>query len=384
MPRRAANAKKDTSTPQKRRISGWRKWLFRALAATIGPAICLLGLEFGLQLFGYGHSPDFFMKLESGDAYTTNPRFGYRFFPSSMAREPAPCRLPARKADNTYRIIILGGSAARGTPDWTLGFGRFLQAMLQQARPDMKFEVVNAAMTAINSHVVLPIARDAAEHDPDLFVVYMGNNEVVGPYGTAAMFGDFSPNLTLIRTGIYVNSTRTGQLIKSLFASAGADKTQWDGMQMFLDRQVAASDPKLQDAYKHFRSNLNEICNVAQDAETPMILCTVATNLKDSAPFASMHRDGMTEAQLKQWSDLVRSAQTSADDGDHDQAVETYRKAAELDDRHAELHFRMAHSLLAALNLAASSRKSRWALKKNERRGPNWSTSSPASRAACT
>ena len=45
------------------------------------------------------------------------------------------------------------------------------------------FEVVNTAVTAINSHVVREIASDLEEIESDLWIVYMGNNEVYGPFG---------------------------------------------------------------------------------------------------------------------------------------------------------------------------------------------------------
>ena len=44
-------------------------------------------------------------------------------------------------------------------------------------------------MVAINSHVALPIARQCAERQPDLLVVHLGNNEVVGPFGAAGVLG---------------------------------------------------------------------------------------------------------------------------------------------------------------------------------------------------
>ena len=68
-------------------------------------------------------------------------------------------------------------------------------------------------MTAINSHVAVEIARDCAAHQPDLFVVYMGNNEVVGPFGPATVFQQWSPNRKLIRATAWLKSTRVGQLL---------------------------------------------------------------------------------------------------------------------------------------------------------------------------
>ena len=50
-------------------------------------------------------------------------------------------------------------------------------------------------MTAINSHAVLPIARECARHEGDLWIVYMGNNEMIGPFGAISVFGSQAPPL---------------------------------------------------------------------------------------------------------------------------------------------------------------------------------------------
>ena len=113
----------------------------------------------------------------------------------------------------TVRIFILGGSAAMGTPDPSFNFGQILGVMLRQQYPGVQFEVVNAAMTAINSHVTVEIARDCAAREPDLFVVYLGNNEVIGPYGPGTVFQRWSPSLSMIRASLWVKSTRLGQLL---------------------------------------------------------------------------------------------------------------------------------------------------------------------------
>jgi hypothetical protein len=54
--------------------------------------------------------------------------------------------------------------------------------------------VVNAAVTAINSHVVRPIVHDLTRREADLFIVYTGNNEVVGPFGAGTVFSPLSSN----------------------------------------------------------------------------------------------------------------------------------------------------------------------------------------------
>ena len=57
---------------------------------------------------------------------------------------------------------MLGGSAAQGFPDPMYGIAPLLEAMLVDHYPEVRFEVINAAISAINSHVVLPIAVSVA------------------------------------------------------------------------------------------------------------------------------------------------------------------------------------------------------------------------------
>ena len=165
----------------------------------------------------------------------------------------------------------------------------------------MKFEVINAAMTAINSHVALEIARDCAAHQPDLFVVYMGNNEVIGPYGPGTVFQQWSPSRRLIRANVWLKSTRVGQLLgdaMSWLHSGKGSPTAWQGMEMFLGNQVAADDPRLTAVYDNFRQNLVDICGIARRAGAGVILSTVAVNLKDCPPLASLHRSDLSAGRV--------------------------------------------------------------------------------------
>src|SRR5207249_5491162 len=129
----------------------------------------------------------------------------------------------------------VGESAAQGFPDPSTSFARVLEVMLRDRYPDTHFEVVNTAVTAINSHVILPIARECAGFQPDLFVAYIGNNEVVGPFGAANVLGSHSPNLRLIRSNVALKATRTGQLLGNIVRRGSAhDAPQfWGGMEMF-------------------------------------------------------------------------------------------------------------------------------------------------------
>ncbi len=64
-------------------------------------------------------------------------------------------RFQQKKPQGTYRIFVLGESAAMGDPDPAYAFSRYLEVMLRLRYPSMKFEVVNTGSVAINSHVLL-------------------------------------------------------------------------------------------------------------------------------------------------------------------------------------------------------------------------------------
>ena len=217
----ASRASGPPSAPSSRkmgRFRGWRGWLLRLSLCVLSPILFFGLLEAGLRLGGYGYPTGFFLGPDAGGTYTTNYRFGWRFFPRSLARTPQPCILSAKPA-GSVRIFVLGESAAMGTPDPSFNFGRILAVMLREQYPGVQFEVVNGAMTAINSHVALEIARDCAARQPDLFVVYMGNNEVIGPYGPGTVFQRWSPSLGWFAASLWVKSTRVGELLGDVVGS---------------------------------------------------------------------------------------------------------------------------------------------------------------------
>jgi tetratricopeptide (TPR) repeat protein len=330
-------------------ISRGRRWLFRLLAAVLAPLLFLGLCEGALRVAGYGHNPEPFVSAGDSGYCRANPDFTRIVFPFRKPPQPLPIKFRPRKPAATYRIFVLGGSAALGWPEPSLGFWRMLERMLGDACPGTTFQVVNVSAVAVNSHIVLPIARGAAARDPDLFVVYMGNNEVVGPFGPGTVFAGFSPSLRLIRLSLLVRRTKVGQLIRNIlqrpppeFQEEVARKT---GMELFSDRRVPAHDPRMDVTYRHFRRNLEDIIAAGREAGAGVIVCTVATNLSDCAPFASTHDPHLTSGEEKAWQDAYRRGVELESAGEHRRAVEAYRAAAGIDDRWADLQFRLGRCL---------------------------------------
>jgi tetratricopeptide (TPR) repeat protein len=316
------------------------------------PTVVLGMMELTLRLIGFGYPTGFLLPLQNDGqkVFVQNNRFGWRFFGEAMARIPEPICLSQVKNSNTVRIVVFGESAALGDPQPEFGMPRILQAMLELRHPGTRFEVVNAAMTAIDSNVILPIARDCAAVDADIWVIYMGNNEVVGPFGAGTVFGQQAPPLPLIRANLALKTTRTGQFIDTLRSEIQRppmDQSEWGGMEMFLHQQVRADDPRMGAVYDHFARNLSDIIKVGRRGGAGIVASTVAVNLRDCAPFASEHRRGLTDAEKSKWERLYQNGSAAQSAGKIQEAAGWYRDAAQIDDDFAELRFRQGSCALA-------------------------------------
>jgi len=172
-----------TLTEIERPVDGWRFWAPRIATAMLIPVLILCAAEGTLRLFDIGFDPGLTVPctIQGHPASCYNLFFPAPFFPPGMIKTPQAYAIPADKPSGTFRIFVLGESAAMGDPDPAYGFSRYLEVMLRERFPSMKFEVVNTGSVAINSHVLLPIAKGLAAQHPDLFIIYSGNNEVVGP-----------------------------------------------------------------------------------------------------------------------------------------------------------------------------------------------------------
>jgi tetratricopeptide (TPR) repeat protein len=340
------------SSPKPGKRPSKRIWLFRLIALTVVPALTFGLLELGLRLFGFGYPTSFFIIWrEPGDkaaTYVENVHFGKRFFPAGLARKPVPVSLPIHKEPGTYRIFVLGESAAMGFPNPATSFSRILEVMLGEAFPGRRFEVINTAFVAINSHVALPIARECAGHQPDLFVVHLGNNEIVGPFGAAGVLGDYAPNYRLIRASLAVKATRSGQLLERLTHSLLPSGTprSWGGMAMFQDSTLRADDARLDAMLANFRQNLGDICQCGEAVGADVVVCTIPVNLKDCGPFASRHQPLLGDEQLAKWNAAYQAGIQLEQSKKFSDALSRFQEASTIDDQFAELRFRMARCQL--------------------------------------
>lgn len=334
-----------------------RRWSFR-LAALLLPLLLLAGLEVGLRVAHYGYPTTFFLEreIQGRPRLVENDRFGWRFFPRELARSPAPLAVTRAKPEGVFRILLFGESAALGDPRPAYGMGPHLQALLNERYPAGRFEVIPLAMTAINSYALELMAREAVGLDADLWIVYAGNNELMGPFGASGVLGATAPPRWLVRAGLAFKATKTGQWIEDLLRRLNPPPPDaaWGGLKMFQEHRVPPDDPARARVYASFRANLEDLVRIGTDAGVEVLLCTVASNLRDSSPFASAAPPAPADGSPPRWELLSRQASRAARTNDWAGARARFQEAAALATNHAQIRFSLAQCELALSNRPAA------------------------------
>jgi tetratricopeptide (TPR) repeat protein len=326
-------------------MSGGRLWAARLGLVVLTPVFLLTALEYGLRLAGWGYPTTFC--LRQGSVYTDNQRYVCQFYSRETRKtnlRPIPFEVAVDKPAGTLRVVVLGESAAYGAPEPAYSFARILERMLRHHYPQRQIEVINAAMRGVNSHIILPTAKDCLCLHPDLFIVYMGNNEAIGLHAPGPHSGRFTPYRRILRLVQWIRSTRLGELmepsLRSFNREGAASEVQDNAF--FQEHRLSADDPRRKAVYDNFQANLADICRLAEQAKVKLVLATVADNLKDCPPFGALHRTTLSAADQARWeSDFGQGVRAEAA-GEVALARTNFVAAASLDDHFSELDYRIA------------------------------------------
>jgi len=325
--------------------------LFTFITIFFIPLLFFLLLELGLTALGVGTSFDYFRRIDINGRphFQENPDFADQFYPSSLNIGPLENTFAEERSPDLLRVYVLGSSAARGFPHKNHGLDRLLAAQLQAALPSRKIEVINTAMTSVNSHVIYAVAKSIPDNSADFAVILMGNNEVVGPYGPGTFNQTFLSNITLIHGIQALKRTRTWQALQSLIArfrpADAQQELKWEGMQMFTKHGVPHDDPRMESVYDHYEDNLVSIIETLRGKGIHVVLSSVPVNLRHSAPFLSVHRRDLSGERMDQWRESTRMGAQSSEQKDWDDAIAQFQAALAIDPGYADTHFRLATAM---------------------------------------
>src|SRR5262245_56953022 len=219
---------------------------------------------------------------------------------------------PARKPAGGTRMFCLGESASAGwphPPEET--YGAYLAEALRRAYPDREIEVLNASAHAFASYRVRAIFEQVLEFDPDLLLIYTGNNEFLERRDYSAPSDVTGHSLSLVRRSAVF------QLLQYLYGRWRHPESSLKGWQRQDDvlsnwskvERVALklrTDPEQYQLVKdHYRYTITAMLDKAHDLGVPVVLLTVPVNLRDWLPNVSVNL--ATGAALERWRAAYRA-----------------------------------------------------------------------------
>jgi lysophospholipase L1-like esterase len=226
----------------------------------------------------------------------------------------------------------LGGSSAAGFPYTPNGsFARYIQKRLQLLYPEKNIEVVNIAMSAINSYALRNMLPGVLDKQPDLIIIYAGHNEYYGALGVGSVetLGD---TRFLVNTVIWLNRFKTFELLRNIireFSGLFSKPSKPEGtlMARMSQRQLIPYDSeKYYSGINQFEGNLRDMLEIAKDENVPVVLGILVSNLKDQKPFESVEDGKYPRAE-----DIFISAQEELAKGKSKTADSLFRFAKNLD-----------------------------------------------------
>jgi hypothetical protein len=314
--------------------------------------LALLGLgEGGLRLAGFGGYPGVIQRVGTvpgGTLMLTDPAGPASYFfnnqnrPGSLNQET----FLSPKAAGTFRVFMVGESAMQGFPQ-PAGFAssRWLRLMLADAWPERQVEVINLGVTAVASFPVLEMATEALEHEPDLMVVYVGNNEFFGAYGVASL-NRAAAQPWMLRVQRWFNGTGLAQGVRAGLRAIkpAGDRTLMETMmgQSF----TSPDDPVRERAASNLERHLLELAQRCAERGVPLVICTLPANEKDLAPLGEPDVSGLSEADRAKVIDLLKRGESSLAT-DPAGAAAALTEAATLAPQHARVAFMLGRAKLA-------------------------------------
>lgn len=310
--------------------------VFKLITVVI-PILILLAFEIILRITGYGSNLNLFVKnpAEGYEKYMiVNPEIGKKYFQKFEYTAPANDIFLAEKPGNTFRVFVMGSSTVFGFPyERNLMFSRILHKQLEDAYPEKEIEVVNTAITAINSFTLLDFTSQILKYKPDAILIYAGHNEFYGAFGIGSN-ETMSRNRGLTSLHIKLMDLKIYQLVRNIIAGvsqkiASGNKEEVHGTlmkRMVGNKDILLGSEEYNIAMKRYKQNMGEILKKAGKRKVPVFFSELVCNINGMEPFNSI-ADGNLEAAI----DVYKKAQAAEKNGEYETAFNLYYKAKDLD-----------------------------------------------------
>ncbi|MCA9173687.1 MAG: tetratricopeptide repeat protein [Planctomycetales bacterium] len=308
-------------------------------------------LELGLRGVGYEGpvTAELDPFISFSDVRPLFERSGDRMaIPASRQEYFRPDSFPAPKPTAVKRVFCLGGSTVQGRPfAIETAFSTWLQIALERTEPRHSWEVINCGGVSYASYRLRPILEELLAYEPDLIVLYTGQNEFL----EERTYAEWRQRPEWARAAARsLESLRIFRLARGLASPPRSDRlpTEVDAMLDYRDglRKYHRDDNWRRAVADHYELNLRSMIELAHRAGVPLLVCQPVTNLQ-TPPFKS-EPDDLPSGQRQQ----LKLHLTSATEGSVAARIDHLEQAISLSPRHAAAQFQLAqlHEQLGQLD----------------------------------
>lgn len=271
--------------------------VFYIIAALL-PFVILALIEVTLRLAGVGKTIPLFMENPASQRYLLpTPDVVKRYFANESLAPNVTIETNfflKDKPHNGIRIFVQGGSTAAGFP---YGFGASIAGMLdyrlKQTFPDRPVEVVNTALSAVNSYTLLDFADEIIEQKPDAVLIYAGHNEYLGILGVGSAYTAANSHAATLMY-LKLRELRIFQLMQQAYHHfTKPDKTvekvsgRTTMAKVAKHKNIPVGSILFQQGLSQYEQNMQLLLSKYREAGIPVLISTIASNLSHQKPFSS-------------------------------------------------------------------------------------------------
>lgn len=290
------------------------------LIAIFIPILFFVFLELGLRSIGYGKEFPLFITNPAHQSYLLpRPDIIKRYFPDDAELPSVTMEanfMLAEKPNNAFRVFVQGGSTAAGFP-YGLGasIAGVLDQRIRQSLPGMHTEVINTAMSAVNSYMLFDLADEIITYEPDAVFIYAGHNEYLGILGVGSQYTVAGSGL-VTRWFVRLKEFRTFQLLQSLFQTIkpktdtelnSPQPTRTFMSKVAKHKEIEHNSKMFDAGIAQFKKNMSLLLDKYEQADIPVFISTIASNLKDQAPFASKPPEANKLDKLNRFKAMIKT-----------------------------------------------------------------------------
>jgi tetratricopeptide (TPR) repeat protein len=316
----------------------------------------LVALEVLVRAAGVRTADDPYLQFGRVASFFTDVEIGGKPHKRVIARDlyrEREVTFAVNKAAGTFRIFCIGSSASAGWPHpANETYSAYLTTALAKAYPDRAVEVINVSAHAYAAYRQRLILNEVLEHQPDLIIIYSGNNEFIERrhYAVETSWRD---SLAAAAEKSRLYKVLRGTLpARVLFRDNTFDAQkrsnvafeQWSKIEQ-LPLTLRTDPAQLQKVVQHFEFSIGSMVEAAKARGVPVVLLTVPTNLRHWQPNVSVA--SVRGEREVEWRGLYQAGRAALLKGDATRATEALTQAAALDPGHAATHYHLAQALEA-------------------------------------